>query len=145
VCLTVEAANGWLTASISEHNARFVVAPEQVGTMFVADRDSVDREILWVQERPGPPRQTVAAHEPCWSFSPARREQPAMFRLRAIPSAHLRFDNARPRASSDGCVPNCLRLRAKSIIYLLPNFARACGRVSIGGHPDKRPDSRLRK
>src|SRR5258705_3180891 len=24
----------------------------------------------------------------------------------------------------------------------LPNFARACGRVSIGGHPDKRPDSR---
>ena len=26
-----------------------------------------------------------------------------------------------------------------------PNFARACGRVSIGGHPDKRPDSRLRK
>src|SRR4051794_6659471 len=27
----------------------------------------------------------------------------------------------------------------------MPNFARACGRVSIGGHPDKRPDSRLRK
>src|SRR5215471_15381612 len=27
----------------------------------------------------------------------------------------------------------------------LPNFARACGRVSVGGHPDKRPDSRLRK
>jgi hypothetical protein len=26
-----------------------------------------------------------------------------------------------------------------------PNFARACGRVSVGGHPDKRPDSRLRK
>src|SRR5260370_719312 len=24
----------------------------------------------------------------------------------------------------------------------LPNFARACGRVSVGGHPDKRPDSR---
>ena len=23
-----------------------------------------------------------------------------------------------------------------------PNFARACGRVSVGGHPDKRPDSR---
>jgi hypothetical protein len=31
------------------------------------------------------------------------------------------------------------------LFYLLPNFARACGRVSIGGHPDKRPDSRLRK
>jgi len=27
----------------------------------------------------------------------------------------------------------------------VPNFARACGRVSVGGHPDKRPDSRLRK
>jgi hypothetical protein len=27
----------------------------------------------------------------------------------------------------------------------LPYFARACGRVSVGGHPDKRPDSRLRK
>src|ERR1043166_9557072 len=26
-----------------------------------------------------------------------------------------------------------------------PYFARACGRVSVGGHPDKRPDSRLRK
>ena len=26
-----------------------------------------------------------------------------------------------------------------------PIFARACGRVSIGGHPDKRPDSRLGK
>ena len=25
-----------------------------------------------------------------------------------------------------------------------PKFARACGRVSIGRHPDKRPDSRLR-
>src|SRR6516162_7495554 len=25
-----------------------------------------------------------------------------------------------------------------------PKFARACGRVSIGRHPDKRPDSRLK-
>src|ERR1700760_2264678 len=28
------------------------------------------------------------------------------------------------------------------LISRLPNFARACGRVSVGGHPDKRPDSR---
>src|SRR5208283_5968245 len=35
-----------------------------------------------------------------------------------------------------------LHARAKSLIGELPNFARACGRVSIGGHPDKRPDSR---
>ena len=32
-----------------------------------------------------------------------------------------------------------------SLLAKLPNFARACGRVSVGGHPDKRPDSRLRK
>jgi hypothetical protein len=29
-----------------------------------------------------------------------------------------------------------------SLICPLPNFARACGRVPVGGHPDKRPDSR---
>ena len=36
------------------------------------------------------------------------------------------------------------RLNATSIgpIYRSPNFARACGRVLVGGHPDKRPDSR---
>jgi hypothetical protein len=38
-----------------------------------------------------------------------------------------------------------LRQRAEWIISELPNFARACGRVSVGGHPDKRPDSRLGK
>jgi hypothetical protein len=31
-----------------------------------------------------------------------------------------------------------------AIMCRSPNFARACGRVSIGRHPDKRPDSRLR-
>ena len=31
---------------------------------------------------------------------------------------------------------------AITLIAPLPNFARACGRVSVGGHPDKRPDSR---
>ena len=35
--------------------------------------------------------------------------------------------------------------RAEWLICGMPNFARACGRVSVGGHPDKRPDSRLRK
>jgi hypothetical protein len=32
-------------------------------------------------------------------------------------------------------LPNALMSRS-------PNFARACGRVPVGGHPDKRPDSR---
>src|SRR3954468_18529506 len=31
---------------------------------------------------------------------------------------------------------------AKHLCALLPNFARACGRVSVGRYPDKRPDSR---
>jgi transposase len=47
---TVEAANVWLKAYISEHNERFAVKPEQEGSMFVADRDGAYREILCVQE-----------------------------------------------------------------------------------------------
>ena len=35
-----------------------------------------------------------------------------------------------------------LRSEIKSLISSLPNFARACGRVSVGRYPDKRPDSR---
>ena len=35
--------------------------------------------------------------------------------------------------------------RRNGLLAKSPNFARACGRVSVGGHPDKRPDSRLRK
>src|SRR3954451_14910626 len=31
---------------------------------------------------------------------------------------------------------------SKPLFALLPNFARACGRVSVGRYPDKRPDSR---
>ena len=42
------------------------------------------------------------------------------------------------------------RAKAKKLLHRLlnalmsrpPNFARACGRVPVGGHPDKRPDSR---
>src|SRR5205085_3210445 len=50
-----------------------------------------------------------------------------------------------PTADPPRIRPNFLRLAATSLICGLPNFARACGRVSVGGHPDKRPDSRLRK
>jgi hypothetical protein len=35
-----------------------------------------------------------------------------------------------------------LHRAAIGLISRSPNFARACGRVSVGGHPDKRPDSR---
>jgi hypothetical protein len=40
-------------------------------------------------------------------------------------------------SEKNSCNALALRLCAQ-----LPNFARACGRVSVGGHPDKRPDSR---
>jgi hypothetical protein len=43
---------------------------------------------------------------------------------------------------SGGNRAKLLRAFPKSPISELPNFARACGRVSVGGHPDKRPDSR---
>jgi hypothetical protein len=36
---------------------------------------------------------------------------------------------------------SCIVL-ARRLFRELPNFARACGRVPVGGHPDKRPDSR---
>src|SRR3954454_19213298 len=37
---------------------------------------------------------------------------------------------------------NCCEAGPKHLFALLPNFARACGRVSVGRYPDKRPDSR---
>src|ERR1700730_2321395 len=40
---------------------------------------------------------------------------------------------------------NLLTARPNNLFRELPNFARACGRVSVGRYPDKRPDSRLRK
>ena len=51
-------------------------------------------------------------------------------------------DACKIRVNNDGknaCDAGALRLS-----HALPNFARACGRVSVGGHPDKRPDSRPR-
>ena len=36
----------------------------------------------------------------------------------------------------------CCTADSKRLFALLPNFARACGRVSVGRYPDKRPDSR---
>src|SRR5882757_11390599 len=36
----------------------------------------------------------------------------------------------------------CCEADSKPLFALLPNFARACGRVSVGRYPDKRPDSR---
>ncbi|HRE21524.1 MAG TPA: hypothetical protein PKW21_10895, partial [Rhabdaerophilum sp.] len=40
-------------------------------------------------------------------------------------------------ASGFACVPG-----AKRLYTALPNFARACGCVLVGGSPDKRPEKR---
>jgi hypothetical protein len=40
-------------------------------------------------------------------------------------------------APENSCTPE-----SNTLIAVLPNFARACGRVSVGRYPDKRPDSR---
>src|SRR6266567_980887 len=36
----------------------------------------------------------------------------------------------------------CCEADSNPLFAELPNFARACGRVSVGRYPDKRPDSR---
>src|SRR4030081_186152 len=36
----------------------------------------------------------------------------------------------------------CCAAESNDLFPFLPNFARACGRVSVGRYPDKRPDSR---
>src|SRR3954469_17234460 len=41
-----------------------------------------------------------------------------------------------------GAEKNCCEAGSKHLCAVLPNFARACGRVSVGRYPDKRPDSR---
>src|ERR1043165_6857041 len=41
-----------------------------------------------------------------------------------------------------GAEKNCCEAESKVLCAFLPNFARACGRVSVGRYPDKRPDSR---
>jgi hypothetical protein len=59
-----------------------------------------------------------------------------------------RDDNARVTIST--LLREKFRAKAKKLLHRLlnalmsrpPNFARACGRVPVGGHPDKRPDSR---
>jgi transposase len=44
---TLEAANRWLAESwLAEHNARFAVAPEQLGSAFIPDRLGLSRDIL---------------------------------------------------------------------------------------------------
>ena len=86
---TVEAANAWLTTYMAEHNAQFAVAPEQEGTMFVADRDGAWREILCVQEeRVVAKDNTVAWNGLCLQLpeSPLRRHfVKATVRVHAYP------------------------------------------------------------
>ncbi len=79
-----------------------------------------------------------------WCSSSARRNASS----RSWPTEHSRRaprrrrETSRPTIRSD---QNACAARRNSLLAKSPNFARACGRVSVGGHPDKRPDSRLRK
>jgi transposase len=70
---TVEAANRFLReVYLSEHNARFGVAPEQPETAFVADLAGVHRDILCVQEeRVVGNDNTVRYHGLCLQIPPS--------------------------------------------------------------------------
>ena len=76
------------------------------------------------------------------AFGAARRG-----RCVALLSA-ARQHNARLTISDRAREKNCradkklLHRSANTLMSRSPNFARACGRVPVGGHPDKRPDSR---
>jgi hypothetical protein len=97
------------------------------------------------------------------ALKPSRRDQRKQFlsalkRLQgacAISVTSLRTRNASQRLACAGGTDAGAQKKSRACRILLqctfdaimcrsPNFARACGRVSIGRHPDKRPDSRLR-
>ena len=87
-----------------------------------------------------------------WSRSCATRSASSRSHARLSASSRERHASAATRTSrrvhsrrTAGEEFNCLRVARHRLFARLPNFARACGRVSVGGHPDKRPDSRLRK
>ncbi len=107
---------------------------------------------------PGGPRHaaTPGSSRTCWCAEHRARTCDVASRPRsagvAIPT-HSHVDGSTQvaaRHSNMRCdaLASSAKVLTSQLIRLLrrmPNFARACGRVSIGGHPDKRPDSRLRK
>ena len=55
----------------------------------------------------------------------------------------LECNDARAReGNSSPAQKKCCAAESNHLFPVLPNFARACGRVSVGRYPDKRPDSR---
>jgi hypothetical protein len=63
----------------------------------------------------------------------ARRARPRNSRLTISGRADEKIHRPRKKL---------LHRPANATMCRSPNFARACGRVPVGGHPDKRPDSR---
>ncbi len=62
---------------------------------------------------------------------------------RSTPLARAECDNVDTRwGNLSPAQKKCCEADSKPLFALLPNFARACGRVSVGRYPDKRPDSR---
>jgi len=77
---------------------------------------------------------------------------PGRHPVSATHSARLRMSGSIASNSARRCGKKFVRSEKKScgavpkiLFPRLPNFARACGRVSVGRYPDKRPDSRQGK
>jgi hypothetical protein len=106
----------------------------------------------------GAPPVALQSGNPGAPPRPARRAQVWSAPVRApqrrcrILSVERREGCARERRRwvSGAAVQKFFHLRGRYLLQWIavgtncasPNFARACGRVSVGGHPDKRPDSR---
>ncbi len=63
---------------------------------------------------------------------------------RGVKAASAARARAAPPEKICGACRIFLQCVCDTLMCRSPKFARACGRVSIGRHPDKRPDSRLR-
>ena len=74
------------------------------------------------------------------SLSAARRAAARGARQARRQRSRNHFDSPARKISREG--KKLLHRLLNALMSRPPNFARACGRVSVGGHPDKRPDSR---
>jgi hypothetical protein len=71
-----------------------------------------------------------------------RRPRPPRPHQCGKPRVNRALSLARPAPIRAKGRKNLLRSGRFVRISALPNFARACGRVPVGGHPEKSPDSR---
>ena len=109
---------------------------------IIASREQHARARADATSRAARARAQAARWRPLERFNISQRSAPPREAL------DKRDDNARVTIST--LLREKFRAKAKKLLHRLlnalmsrpPNFARACGRVPVGGHPDKRPDSR---